>query len=161
MMQVPSPPASTDNPSRLTPQITDQSRKAPFASALWCLILVAGCVTAADLLLKRGAMDAGGAQSALIPLANFASPYTIAGILIHLAGLAAWMYTLRILPLSLAYCFTAIQQVTIALGAWLWLGERITSMRWAGIALVFAGVLALVPAIIAADAAHHRQGELA
>ena len=128
---------------------------------IFCLVMVAGCVTAADLLLKRGAVDAHGAgdSGGMNPLSNLVSTYTIVGILFHLAGLGAWLYTLRRIPLSIAYCFTAVQQATIALGAWLWLGESISPMRWGGISLVLVGVLVMVPAIVAADAAGKQGGQ--
>jgi multidrug transporter EmrE-like cation transporter len=119
------------------------------------LLLVVTCVTIADLCLKRGAVQAHASQDnsllTTLGIAALASRFTLIGILFHLAGLAAWLYTLRSVPLTIAYCFTAVQQATIALGAWLWLGEIISPLRWIGIATLMTGVVVLVPSIIFAE----------
>lgn len=146
----PAPPAS--------PQLVD-SKPQPAAKSpsriLLALLLVVSCVTAADLLLSRGAKSAPVIDPhsllATLGIAALASPFTIVGILFHLCGLAAWLYTLRHVPLTIAYCFTAIQQATIALGAWLWLGETISPLRWVGIGIVVAGVFILVPSIVQSE----------
>jgi multidrug transporter EmrE-like cation transporter len=150
------PPAIAPNPP--APRRTH-------APTLLCLCLVVGFVTTADLLLKTGATAAHQPGSAnllnILGLNAFVSPYTLVGICFHLLGLGAWMITLRTVPLTVAYCFTAAQQATIALGAWLWLGEAITPLRWAGIAAVLAGLLLLVPAIIVAETPHPAPAEAA
>jgi undecaprenyl phosphate-alpha-L-ara4N flippase subunit ArnF len=124
---------------------------------------VVACVTIADLLLKRGASSQAASAEWLniLGVGALASPYTIIGIVFHLLGLAAWLKTLRVVPLTIAYCVTAIQQGTIAIGAWLWLGEKISPMRWGGISLVLAGVLLVVPTIAAADRATANGGNAA
>ena len=93
-----------------------------------------------------------------VGLGALASPFCLVGIVFHLLGLAAWLWTLRIVPLTIAYCCTALQQATIAMGARLWLGEGITPLRWIGIALVCMGVLLLVPNIAASEQ-HDAKGE--
>jgi undecaprenyl phosphate-alpha-L-ara4N flippase subunit ArnF len=135
-------------------------------AALLALVLVVTFVTAADLLLKRGANAASTDNShgilSTLGLTAMISPYTLAGIVFHLAGLAAWLYALRHLPLTLAFCFTALEQATIALGAWLWLGELISPLRWVGIGTIMIGVLLLVPSIVKSEQrtdAPHGAGE--
>jgi drug/metabolite transporter (DMT)-like permease len=124
-------------------------------AALLALVLVVTFVTAADILLKLGANAASADNShgilSTLGLTAMISPYTLAGIVFHIAGLAAWLYALRHLPLTLAFCFTALEQATIALGAWLWLGEHISRLRWVGIGTIMIGVLLLVPSIVKSE----------
>ncbi len=153
-MPSPSPDLAPPDPhAALTPLPSQPPR--PRNAALLSLFLVVSCVTTADVLLKLGANaaradDSHGFLSSL-GLVAMVSPYTLVGIVFHLCGLAAWLYALRHLPLTLAYCFTALQQATIALGAWLWLGEHITPQRWVGIGIIATGVLLLVPSIVKSE----------
>ena len=147
----------------LAPPPLQTSAPAPAKSrphTLLALFVVVASVTTADLLLSRGAKSAPLTDPhgllATLGIAALASPFTIVGILFHLCGLAAWLYTLRHVPLTIAYCFTAIQQASIALGAWLWLGEQISPLRWLGIAIVVAGVFILVPSVVQSDTAAER-----
>jgi drug/metabolite transporter (DMT)-like permease len=119
----------------------------PRIAAIWSLLAVAACVTTAELLLRLGAQTNGQPNG----LSAAVSPYTLMGVAFHIAGFAAWAYTLRSVPLALAFSFTTLQQATVALGAWYFLHEQIPPARWLGIALVLTGVLLLVPAIVNAE----------
>jgi drug/metabolite transporter (DMT)-like permease len=105
----------------------------PRIRAIWSLLAVVGCVTAAEVFLKMGSETKG--------VATLLAPYTIIGIVFHLAGFAAWAYTLRSVPLSLAINFVTVQQVMVPLGAWIFLHENISWTRWTGIGVLLAGVL--------------------
>jgi drug/metabolite transporter (DMT)-like permease len=92
----------------------------------------------ANLLVKTGAVigrDAGGAWweqlfnwRIVLGFASFA--------------VAALFYTivLRSVPLNVAQSFTAAQFVAIVLASALVLGEPITGIRWAGMALIACGI---------------------
>ena len=118
--------------------------------ALLSLIVNAGCITAAELLLKLGATAT--TQQSLLGIHALDSWYTLGGILCYLAGFATWLYALKILPLSLAFNFTTIQQALVAIGAWWFLHETMPLMRVIGIGILMTGVFFLVPAIVAAEA---------
>src|SRR6185437_10586960 len=83
-------------------------------AALLYLIAMVCCVTVADLMIKRGAVDSPAKGFlADIGVGALASGYTLIGICFHLAGLVMWLQALSRLPLTIAYCFTAAQQGTI------------------------------------------------
>ncbi|HEX3061057.1 MAG TPA: EamA family transporter [Usitatibacter sp.] len=92
----------------------------------------------ANLLLKTGAVsgrEAGGAWWEQLLnwriVAGFGS-----------FAVAALFYTivLRDVPLNVAQSFTAAQFVAIVLASALVLGEPITGIRWAGMALIACGI---------------------
>ena len=92
---------------------------------------------ASQLLLKRGA---GAAAEGVFNFAALASVWVWLGIVAEVASLVLWLGALRTLPLGMAYNLSGITHVLIPLGCWGWLGESISPLRWAGIALVLAGV---------------------
>jgi drug/metabolite transporter (DMT)-like permease len=116
---------------------------------LLLLITNAACITAAELLLRTGALHS--AHPHLLGFNILTSWHAIGGILCYLVGFAAWMFALKSLPLALAFNFTMLQQATVALGAWYFLGESIPLAKWGGIAILILGVFLLVPAIITAE----------
>jgi len=101
-------------------------------------------MTVAELCLQVGAREASHADVpgwlAWTGLGGFISLWTIAGIAVYVAAFANWLYVLRWVPLSVAYPLTTAVQVLVALGAWLFLGERVPVTRWAGILLISCGV---------------------
>ena len=104
-------------------------------------LLVAAMITftvIANLLLKTGAVsgrEAGGAWWEQIlnwrVIAAFAS-----------FAVAVFFYALvlRDVPLNVAQSFTAAQFVAIVLASAFVLGEPITGVRWAGMALIACGI---------------------
>jgi drug/metabolite transporter (DMT)-like permease len=113
---------------------------------LWVLIANILCVTCAELFLKTGATASGG--DSVLGFSSLQSPYTIVGICFHIAGFGCWMYALRTVPLTLAYNFTAINQVLVPIAArFILRNEPIPPLRWMGIALVVVGFILLVPVL--------------
>jgi len=93
---------------------------------------------AAQLLLKRGA----GEESAdVFNFAALTSGWVWLGIAAMIASLVTWLAALRTVPLSVAFNLSGATHILIPLGCWGWLGESISPLRWAGIALVLAGVI--------------------
>ncbi|MGN6366930.1 MAG: DMT family transporter [Phycisphaerae bacterium] len=119
-----------------------RSRRQP----LFLLLLNIACVATAELFL---AMGSKGAQAGgILDFAALSSPCTVVGILFHISAFVCWMLALRTVPLGLAYNFTAVNQVLVPVGALVVLHERISGVKWAGIALVVAGFVLLVPLIV-------------
>jgi len=111
------------------------------------LHLALNCVlmTASELLLKVGARE-----TAQIPaprwlvwtgILTLGSGWVIGGIAVYIVAFVNWLYVLRWVPLSIAYPVTSVVYVLIALAAWVLLGELIGPVRWAGIALITAGIV--------------------
>jgi drug/metabolite transporter (DMT)-like permease len=102
-------------------------------------------VTISELFQKRGAMSTAhlSEQWGWTGLTTLASPLVWLGMLITIVSFITWLYAIRYLPLSVAFPASQAVHVLVPLTSWLVLGERITALRWSGIALVLCG-LALV-----------------
>lgn len=100
------------------------------------------CVTAAELLFKRGAAATAGASDAggLFGFSILASGWTWLGILAYISASASWMSVLRDMPLHIAFSMMSADQALVPLCAWGLLGESISPRRWCGILLVIAGI---------------------
>lgn len=103
-------------------------------------------VTVSELMLKRGATAAAGASWTGVDA--LASWWTWGGIATYVLSFATWLYVLRHVPLAIAFALVNAVHVLVPLGSWAWLGEHVPLSRWAGIALVLAGIV-----LIARDAA--------
>jgi drug/metabolite transporter (DMT)-like permease len=65
------------------------------------------------------------------------------GLLLYGVGALSWIMVLSRMNLSYAYPFLALNFVLVALVSRLVLGESIPLMRWVGIALICAGIVAI------------------
>lgn len=103
------------------------------------------CVAIAELFQKRGAMETVhlSPQWSWTGLTTLASPLVWVGIGFTILSFITWLYSIKHLPLTVAFPASQAVHVLIPLSSWLVLGERITELRWCGIALVLCG-LALV-----------------
>jgi len=88
----------------------------------------------AQLLLKAGtnAMPLG------VRLAI--EPHILAGLACYVISVVVWVVALSRVPVSIAYPMLSIGYVVNALAAWALLGETVTTMRMAGIAVIVVGV---------------------
>ena len=121
--------------------------------ALALVAVAAVCVTAAELLFKRGA-DATAhlpAAQTWLGLSVLASGWTWLGIIAYIASFLAWLQVLRRLPLHLAFSLMSVSQVLVPLGAWALLGEHLSLHRWAGIGLVLAGIIVIAQPAMASE----------
>lgn len=100
------------------------------------------CVTAAELLFKRGATATAGATdaTALFGFSILTSGWTWLGIAAYISASAAWINVLRQMPLHIAFSMMSADQALVPLCAWALLGETISPRRWCGIGLVIVGV---------------------
>jgi len=106
------------------------------------ILLGAILVTAAELLLKRGA-TASADRAALLGTAALGSYWTWAGIAVHITAMVNWLAVLRRVPLATAFSLVSIQQALVPLAAWGCMGETISPRRWVGITLVLCGIAAV------------------
>lgn len=104
------------------------------------LILTVVLVTVAELLLKQGAVETAPAHADWLGLASLPSPRVWVGAALLGISAGTWILVLRVMPLYLAFTLSSVVHVTIPLCSWLVLGEKIHMGRWAGIALVLAGI---------------------
>ncbi len=114
----------------------------PLTYALLALSIVSG--VSGQLALKMGVSRAGEITAAG-PVAYlfvaFRSPLVWLGLALYGVGALAWILVLSRLDLSHAYPFLALNFVLIALVSRFVLGESIPPLRWAGIAVICAGIL--------------------
>jgi len=114
-------------------------------------------VTASEILLKRGALATAqvGAPPWLtsIGIVTLGSWWTWAGIAIYIASFFNWLHVLRWVPLSIAFPLASVVHVLIPLGAWVFLSERVAPIRWAGIALIIAGIWLIARSVLEAEEA--------
>lgn len=115
------------------------------ASSLSLILLSVFLGAAGQILLKIGA-DAIGrfelAAANLVPigLKIVSQPQILGGIACYAASLVLWILALSRVQVSIAYPMVSLGYVVTATAAWLLLGEQVNGMRWAGIAIIMAGV---------------------
>ena len=63
--------------------------------------------------------------------------------MVLIVSLGSWLYALRFVPLNIAYNLAGLLHALIPIGCWLFLGEKISLIRWGGILCVLAGVYVL------------------
>lgn len=123
-----------------------QNKPTGFANPWLQLALSVLFVTVYELLLKLGATETAhmaSARWAWTGVTGLASLYVWLGIPLIILSLLTWLHVLRYIPLSIAFPISQVVHVLVPLCSWLFLGECIAGLRWAGIALVSLG-LALV-----------------
>ena len=101
------------------------------------------CVTASEVFLKRGAVEAPKLPEELnwTGVSGLASANVWFGILFVIASFVSWLYVLRFVPLTVAFPLSNFVHVLVPLSSWLFLDEIISIQRWCGIVLVLIGVL--------------------
>ncbi len=111
----------------------------PFVQIGLCIL--AG--TAAEVLLKKGAVSSAHLQSSVpwLGLTGLESGWTWLSIVFTLLSFFSWITAVRVLPLGVAFPLTNAVQVLVPLSCWLCLGEAISFRRWCGIALVVVGLM--------------------
>ena len=106
----------------------------PYTQILLSIVFSA----AAQLFLKKGA-DAAVTEI-WNGVAGLRSGWVWLGILGMVSSLFCWLYSLRYIPLNVAYNLAGLIQVLVPIGSWFFLGEKIGYSRGLGILLVCAGV---------------------
>jgi drug/metabolite transporter (DMT)-like permease len=101
---------------------------------LFCLILFyASCSVSGQLFFKHAMSDRVNSPRSrrLLDLA--------AGVLAMTLGFFTWLALLQRFDLSFLYPFEGLDRVLLALGAWLFLREKLTRDLWIGVILVCLG----------------------
>jgi multidrug transporter EmrE-like cation transporter len=93
---------------------------------------------AAQLCLKKGADRS--VESVWLGIQGLRSGWTWLGIGAMVTSLFSWLYSLRFVPLNIAFNLAGLVQVLVPIESWLLLGEKIGTVRACGILLVCAGV---------------------
>ena len=93
----------------------------------------------ANILFKAGSDNTPGGS--LLGVSSFGSPAVWLGIGCMICALFVWLHALRFVPLIIAFSLAAATQIVIPLGSWLFLGEQISLVRWAGIVIVTLGIM--------------------
>lgn len=142
--------------------MTDASVPAPrrpIAVAAWFfnpyfqIFLGALCTTAGEVLFKKGA-DASHSSAGVAGVVGFAplaSAWTWLGVVVYVVSLLSWLHVLRFVPLSVAFPLVNCVHVFVPLGSLLFLHERVSLMRWLGIAIVLSGILLLIKPLTRAE----------
>jgi multidrug transporter EmrE-like cation transporter len=112
---------------------------ASFRSSLY-LFLTVVLITISEIFLKQGADATAPAGTDWLGLASISSPRVWIGAALLAASSVTWILVLRTMPLYLAFTLCSAIHVTIPVSSWLLLEDKIGTIRWAGIALVLAGI---------------------
>jgi undecaprenyl phosphate-alpha-L-ara4N flippase subunit ArnF len=121
------------------------SARVKSALPYWGVICCALFVTASEVLLKMGVDDTQDLHSApsWAEFQGLVSGWIWAGILCYIVSFVFWLKVLKILPLNIAFNLVNIEHIFVPLASYLFLGEMISPMRAAGIAVVLLGVLVI------------------
>ena len=106
----------------------------PYTQILLSIVLS----SAAQLCLKKGADKT--VSEIWLGVEGLRSGWVWLGIGAMVTSLFSWLYSLRFVPLNIAFNLAGLVQVLVPLCCWLLLGERIGPTRACGILLVCAGV---------------------
>lgn len=115
-------------------------------SAIMLLVSISLGV-AGQFFMKLGVTRVGDLQSLIsISLWRFtsailASPLILLGFLAYGISTAFWLLVLSRVELSLAYPMLSLGYIGILLVSALFLGEKVTALRWLGTILIVAGVI--------------------
>jgi drug/metabolite transporter (DMT)-like permease len=101
------------------------------------LLVAAVCAAGGQILFKLGATNRGS-------LMAFVNPQIAGGGVLYFLGAVLWVAALSKLPLSVAYPFTVLTFVLVYLASVFLLGERPSPGAIFGVALVLAGLAAIL-----------------
>ena len=119
--------------------VAGKPRKGWFFNPYTQILLSILLSTAAQLCLKRGADKR--VSEIWLGIEGLRSGWVWLGICAMVTSLFSWLYSLRFMPLNIAFNLAGLTQVLVPLASWLLLGERIGPTRLCGILLVCTGVL--------------------
>ncbi len=95
-----------------------------------------------QLLLKAGMNRIGkSGEGRSVILGIVTSPRVIGGLVVYGLGVVFWMLALSNFELSYVYPFASLSYIGIIIGSYFIFKERITALRFVGIAVIILGVL--------------------
>lgn len=115
-------------------------------SALLLLIPAILLSTTGELLFKMGMNHVGGFEFNVAALRRvlprvIRTPFIWLGFSGFGLGAVFWLAVLSRVPLSLAYPILALGYFVVVVEAWLFLHERVTWLRFLGVAVIVVGVV--------------------
>src|SRR5450432_605365 len=119
-----------------------RDRPSGFTNPWLQLALSVVCVLVSELLLKRGASQTADLTKSWswTGISGLASPLVWLAIIFVIISFVSWLYVLKYIPLSVAFPLSRVVDALVPLGSWIFLGEKISHLRWCGIALVVVGL---------------------
>jgi undecaprenyl phosphate-alpha-L-ara4N flippase subunit ArnF len=120
------------------PKEEEKPRKGWFFNPYTQILLSILLSSAAQLFLKKGADKS--VTEIWLGVEGLRSGWVWLGILGMVSSLFCWLYSLRFVPLNIAYNLAGLIQVLVPVASWYFLGEKIGPTRACGIFLVCAGV---------------------
>jgi drug/metabolite transporter (DMT)-like permease len=111
------------------------------------LILLAVLLGATGQVIMKMGMKIYGQVSAasvwgqLVPILKI--PQVFLGFVCYGLSAVLWIAVVSNVDLSLAYPMVSLAYVLVFLASWLFLGEQITALRIAGLAIIVVGVLVI------------------
>jgi|SRR6476660_10642380 len=128
---------------------TERDRKARFLHPYLQLFFSVILTAVSQIFLKMG-VDTQ-LVSPWYTISNFFSFWIWLGILAIVGSLVSWLYTLKSVPLIIAFNLAATNHILVAIGSWLFLGEAISIQRWIGIFLVALGAFFIARPLACAE----------
>jgi drug/metabolite transporter (DMT)-like permease len=102
------------------------------------VLMIAGTV-AGNIFMKLGA----SVPLADRPLFGIVAWQSCAGVAVFAAAVIIYSILLQWMPLNVAQSFAALQFVAVIIASTWFLGEPISLLRWLGIGLIVAGIVAV------------------
>jgi len=105
----------------------------------FAFVLMIACTVIGNIFMKLGA----SVPFAERPLFGIVAWQSCAGVAVFAAAVIIYSIVLQWMPLNVAQSFAAFQFVAVIVASAWFLGEPISGVRWLGIALIVAGILAV------------------
>ena len=106
----------------------------------WFLASIA-CDVAGQMCFKRGVREPDSLQGPHRWWSSLSNGWVLSGVLVYAVEIVVWIRILSRVPLAVAFPIASLNFIAITLASGFWLGERVSGRRWAGTALVTAGVV--------------------
>ena len=111
------------------------------AGVAWTFLVL--CETLAQVALKAAGSAMEGVPPEAWLWAAATNGWAWIGVIGYLGSFAAWMTILDRMPLSLGFPLTSIVYVSVTAASAVLFGEHVGALRWAGVAIIIAGIVLL------------------
>lgn len=106
--------------------------------AEWLVLCSVVLASTGQLMIKLGLNHHASIAGGSLPLHGMVP--TVCGLLVYALGTLLWIEAVRKRDISYLYPLSAINYTLVALGGMFFLGEVVSSARWAGIVVITLGV---------------------
>jgi len=106
--------------------------------------LGAGLESTMQISLKKGATIHRETRGLSYYFSLLKEKWVIIGLLSYGIEIVVWIFLLSVIPLSIAFPLTGIQQVFLILFSALVLNEKINKAEWLGVGLIAIGIAIIV-----------------